>query len=78
MRRALLLTLGIPLLCVAGLVTFPLGYGTGDPPDLSDSIWTFCAVVLDFAKVTVFRLQWWAVLGALFVALNLRHRARAI
>lgn len=78
MKRALFLILGVPMLCLVGLVVFPLEYGTGDPPDLIDAIWMFCARVGDFAKVTVFDLRWWAVAGSFFVAFNLHHRARAI
>ena len=78
MRRVLLLVLGVPLLCLVGLAVFPLGYGTGDPPDIVDGIWMFCASVVDFAKVTVFSLRWWVVAGTAFLALNLRHRAQAI
>ena len=78
MRRSLLVVLGVPLLCLVGLAAFPLGYGTGDPPDLVDGIWMFCASVVDFAKVTVFSLRWWVVAGTTFLALNLRHRAQAI
>lgn len=77
MRRALLFILGVPLLSLIGLAAFPLSYGTGDPPNIGDSIWMFGAFIVDFAKVTVFSLLWWVVTGAMVFALHLQRRAQA-
>ncbi|MEL6771949.1 MAG: hypothetical protein AAFP18_12860 [Bacteroidota bacterium] len=78
MRRALLIVLGVPILCLVWVVAFPLSYGTGAPPDLADGIWMCCAFIVAFAQVTVFSLHWWVVAGGAFLAFHLRHRAQRV
>lgn len=66
---------GVPLLLMGAMLAFPLGHGLDDPPDAVDAFWTMGAVVVDFANATVFRLTWWAIAGAAFVAFRRHPRA---